>query len=183
MVTVTANVKKQTLQKVAVVRQSATMTSVKLIVNGRYKTIREVAAAIGVKMPPQRGFMFLDMKKNVALCFAQIGGNTKWVNWLSPDEKTFIEQDTHDLTSSDFQKRVIGNPNYNVNMRRLLFVKENGYYRYVGVFRVAAFDFDARQVTMKKDDIIQLKVKVKTRKTVTVITEEETSIAIEANIL
>lgn len=177
-----ANVKKQTMQKVVVQTISAKLQSVKLIVNGRYKTIREVATAIGVNMPQRTGFVFLDRNKTIALCCAQIGGKTKWLNTLSADEKTFIEKDTHDKTPSIFQKRVCGSPNYSVNMRRLLFVKENGYYRYVGIFRVATFDFDAQQVVMKRDPVnITLKVKVTTRKTVTVITEES-SMEVEVNI-
>jgi phosphoribosyl-dephospho-CoA transferase len=49
MVTIKANEKKQTMQKVIVEKYSATLQSVTLFANGRYKTIREVAATIGVK--------------------------------------------------------------------------------------------------------------------------------------
>ena len=181
MVTIKANEKKVTMQKVIVQKYSATLQSVTLFVNGRYKTIREVAAAIGVKMPPRKGFAFLDQNNTIALYCAQIGGNTKWENWISEDETTFFEKCKKAETPTIFQKRVCASQYYNVNTRRLLFVKENGYYRYIGVFRVAAFDFEARHVVMKKDFGAQLQIKVTTRKTVTVITEKK-SIEIETNI-
>ena len=53
----------------------------------------------------------------------------------------------------------------------------NGYFRYAGMYRVAAIDFDNKTVVMKKDPEIEVKFKVTTRKTVTVI-NEETSIEI-----
>ena len=180
MVTIKSNVKKQTFQKVIVSNISATLLSVKLIANRRYRTIREIAKAIGVNMPPRKGFAFLDKNNTIALYCVQIGGNTKWNNTLNSDEKTLIENNTGDKTPAMFQKRVCNSYYYNVNTRRLLFVKENGYYRYVGVFRVAAFDFEAMNVVMNKDFGAQLKFKVTTRKTVTIITEE-TSIDIEIN--
>ena len=168
------------MQKAIVQKYSTTLHRVTLIVNGRYRTIREVAAAIGVNMPPRKGFVFLGQNNTIALCCVQIEGKTKWENELSADEVTLIERNTGDKTPAMFQKRVCGNHNYSVNTLRLIFVKEKGFYRYIGVFRVAAFDFDAKHVVMKKDYGAQLKVKVATRKTVTIVTEE-TSIEIDAN--
>ena len=59
--------------------------------------------------------------------------------------------------------------------------KKKGCYRYVGVFRVSAFNFDEMYVVMKKDSSTQVKVKVTTRRLVTVITEE-TSVEVEVNL-
>ena len=181
MVTIKSNEKKQTMQHVIVNNISATLQSVTLIINGHYRTIREVAAAIGVVMPPRKGFAFLDQNKTIALYCVQIGGKTKWENSLSSDGATLIEKCKEKETLDMFQKRISVSHYYDTNTRRFLFVKENGYYRYVGVFRVAAIDYDARHVVMKRDFGAQLKIKVTTRKTVTVVTEEK-SIEIETNI-
>lgn len=177
MITIHSKTKKEVLQKVVEQKISATMKSVKLIVNGRYRTIKEVAAAIGVSMPQRKSFLFLDKRKTVALCCIYAKGNVKWDNVFEDNGCTLKETNKAEKSLVTFYKRTCCSPNYSVFMRRLLFVYENGYFRYAGMYRVAAIDFDNKTVVMKKDPEIEVKFKVTTRKTVTVI-NEETSIEI-----
>ena len=161
-------------QKVVVQTTSSSSLTFKLFVGGTYRTVNDVAKACGAYVPTRRGYGHLD--DTHAVWCIHLDDESPWNNKMNPTGDTIIEKKRKEETPAVFQNRVFKGKPYDVNILRLCFVKEKGGYRFVGVYRMAAFDFDNSQVVFKKEPTPVVLVKSTIRKRVTVEIEEEESI-------
>ena len=168
--------KKTHFQKVVVNTLSSTSLTFKLYIGGTYKTVKEVAAACGVKIPPRKAFGYLDQKH--AVCCVHLDSTPPWNNTMDTLKETIYEKRLKVETPAEFQKRVYNDNRYDLNLLRFCFVKEKVGYRFAGVFRVAAFDFLNSQVIFKKVKNPTFQVRTTVRKKVTIEVEIEKSITI-----
>lgn len=167
---------KSLFQKVVVSSTSSTSSTFKLFVGGTYRTVKEVATACGVYVPPRHAFGFLDQKH--AVCCVHLNCTPPWNNNMNPARDTICEKRLNGESAAQFQKRVYNDSRYDVNLLRFVFVKEKVGYRFAGVFRVAAFDFLNSQVIFKKVKNPTFQVRATVRKKVTIEVEIEKSITI-----
>ncbi len=164
-------------EKIVLQKLSSRAYSFKLLEEGRYLRVRDVAAACGVKIPPRRAFGYIN--KNIAVICIHLDEATHWKNELNAAKDIIREKKLKGESPEQFQKRVCGNPCYDVSLSRLFFVKEKQGYKFVGVFRVTQFDFENRQVVFKKVYEPKLTVKTHVRKTITIEIENELEVNIE----
>lgn len=171
-------IKTKKVKKVSQSKSAQMQMTFKYCVNKTYRTISDVAKACGVKMPARRGFCFLEPE--TALWCIQLSGNTLWDNRISIDGSTLTERRIKDISPASFQKRIRKGKTYDVDVRRICFAKENGRYRFVGVFRISQIDYNTMTATFKRETCsLPLQVKIAVRKKVTIIVEEETEVEIK----
>lgn len=161
---------------VSTAKTVATITPAKIRINQKFTLIRDVAARFGASIPPRKCFGFLvrnGKKTNIAVWCPSYDPGTPWTNILTDYGRTLIEKKRTTLSLSDFQKSIRKEPNYDVNILRMVFLKVNKKFHFIGFFQVDVIDFTNRTVTFKKVDVPTFIVEVK-RKRITVTVEEET---------
>ncbi len=165
--------KKVTVSKTKMV---ATTTPATIHINQVFRLIRDIANAFGAYIPPRKGFGFMvrnGLKTNIAVWCPSYDAGTPWTNILTNGGKTLIEKKNTNLSLSDFQKHIQKDPNYDVNIKRMVFLKVNKKFYFIGFFQVDVIDFTNRTVSFKKVDVPAFSVTIK-KKTVHVTVEEET---------
>lgn len=149
-----------------------------LQINKTYPRIFKVAQAFNAKIQPRRGFGYLEpnvSQQQTAIWCLHLDTNPYWSNELSNDESMIIERKKDKETPTEFQKRVTGSRHYRAEVIRITFVKDNpkSNYRFVGVFKLAQFDFERQAAVFRRLHIPKLTVSIQRRKTVEVVIEEE----------
>ena len=167
---------KTLFQKVVVSSTSSTSSTFKLIVGGTYRTVKEVATACGVYIPPRHAFGFLDQKH--AVCCVHLNCTPPWNNNMNSARDTICEKRLNGESAAQFQKRVYNDVRYDVNLLRFVFVKEKVGYQFAGVFRVAEFDFINCQVIFKKVQNPVFQITTTLRKKITIEVEKKEKITI-----
>ena len=173
MVTLIKKKKKITKSQKTVV---TTITPATIHINQTFRLIRDIANAFGAYIPPRKCFGFKlrnGIKTNIAVWCPSYDAGTPWTNILTNGGKTLIEKKRTALSLSDFQKQIRKMPNYDVNILRMVFLKVNKMFYFVGFFQVDVIDFTNRTVSFKKVDVPAFSVTIK-KKTVHVTVEEET---------
>lgn len=142
--------------------------------NKTYKSIKSIANEFGVKMPPRKGFVFLKGNE-LALWCIHFDSNPGWLNQLDSTGEFISEKKLPGEISEQFQKRIRKDHVYDAGLIRICFAKENGVYRFVGVFKLSKVDLDNQTCVFRRLQDPQIMVSVTRRKKVTVIIEEETT--------
>jgi hypothetical protein len=154
----------------------ATIIPAKIRINQTFTLIKQIKARFGASIPPRKCFGFMvrnGIKTNIAVWCPSYDPGTPWTNILTNGGRTLIEKKRTTLSFSDFQKLIRKEPNYDVNILRMVFLKVNKKYHFIGFFQVDVIDFTMRTVTFKKVDVPTFVVAFK-RKKITVTVEEET---------
>lgn len=171
-----ANIIKKKKVSVGATKSVATVAPFKIHINQTYTRIKDIAARFGAYIPPRRCFGFITRngkKTDIAIWCPSYDPGTPWSNVLTNHGKTLIERRRIALSLSDFQKSIRKEPNYDVNILRMVFLKVNKKFYFIGFFQVDIIDFTNRTVTFKKVDVSAFTVTIKSKR-VTVTVEEET---------
>ena len=154
----------------------ATITPATIHINQTFRLIRDIKNAFGANIPPRKCFGFMvrnGIKTNTAVWCPSYAPGIPWTNILTNGGRTLIEKKKLALSLSDFQKLIRKEPNYDVNILRMVFLKVNKKFYFIGFFQVDVIDFTNRTVSFKKVDVPAFSVTIK-KKTVHVTVEEET---------
>ena len=169
--------------KVAISAQQILATGLVTFQIGKtYRTIKSIAKEFCADVPIRRGFGYIDSaaaKHKVAVWCISIANNTPWVNTLKNGDTIIEERKRAGESPHAFQARV-RKTEYDVDTYRLTFVKEKRTYRFVGVFRVVAFDMKNATAVFEKVACPSLIfwIKRETRKKITITIEEETTVMV-----
>ena len=170
-----ATIIKKKKVSVSTTKTVATITPAKIRINQTFTLIKEIKAQFGASIPPRRCFGFIERKgkkTNIAIWCPSYDPGTPWSNILTNQGETLIERRRATLSLSEFQKRIRKDSNYDVNILRMVFLRVNKKFHFIGFFQVDMIDFTKRTVTFKKVEVPTFIVEVK-RKNITVIVEEE----------
>lgn len=150
-------------------------TPLRLQLNKKFRTIRDVGKALNIKIPPRKGGCFISSTTGeviAALWFPNLDGNTLWCNTFEQNGEIIKESKRQKESPDKFQART-RNQHYDVRIPRIVFAKINGAYQFVGIFRLSALDMDNSTAVFRS--IPEIHLKVTKRRKVTIFVEEETS--------
>lgn len=144
----------------SITAKKKTMSSqVKLIIgtSSKFRRIKDIAAKLGVKMPPRRGYCKVGhlsriVGEDVSIWCPSFDVHPTWSNTTPNNFDTITEQKNGEARDK-FVKRMLNNTgklNYNLNEIRLTFAKINGTYIFKGAYRMSSIDFDNRTVTFNR---------------------------------
>lgn len=150
---------------------------VSLSIGASFRTIKDVAAKLGVIIPPRKGFGYWGANSNIALWFPNMNQNPNWNNSLSSNLDYFYEQKKPNETPSDFQKRVNKGNAYNVDLVRIVFAKNTkNQYVFIGCYKLSNLDFQNCVATFKRVSTTFSRIIVMQKRIINVEVEQTTSI-------
>ena len=145
------------------------MSTLSFLVGHKYKLVREVGGALGVKFSLRKGWYQSEVNGRKIGISCIVPQNKDWKNDIVGDtlEETCLKL----ISLAKYQKHVQGS-GYDVDRVRLVFLKQNGEYEFIGVYAVSAIDFVQRKVIFRKLSYTFCQLKVVERKVRLTIEEE-----------
>lgn len=109
----------------------------------------------------------------MAIWCPSLDPGTPWKNLLTNGGKTLIEEKKVKRSLSQFQESLRKEPNYDVNIFRIVFLKHKRQFFFGGVYQIDKIDFTNQTVTFKRQDYSLFPVTIKKKKVTVTIEEEE----------
>lgn len=171
-----ATIIKKKKVSVSTVKAAATVSSVSLTLYKRVNSIRTIAATFGAAIPRGKCFGFIGkngLRTKVAIWCPSLDSGTPWKNVLTNGGRILIEEKRVKRSLSQFQESLRKEPNYDVNIIRIVFLKYKKQYFFGGCFQIDKIDFTNQTVTFKRLDDSLFFVTIKKKKVTITIEEDE----------
>ena len=164
------------IKKKKVSVRTAAVSSVSIPIYGKFKNMKAIAAAFGTVIPYRRCFSIIGtygLRTKVAIWCPSLDPGTPWKNVLTSGGRTLIEEKRVKRSLNQFQESLRKEPNYDVNILRIVFLKYKRQYYFGGVYQIDKIDFTNQTVTFKRLDDPLFLVTIKKKKVKVTIEEEE----------
>ena len=164
------------IKKKKVSVSTASVSSVSIPIYRKFSSIKTIAATFGIVIPPRKCFGIIGkygLRTKVAIWCPSLDPGTPWKNVLTNGGKTLIEEKRVKRSLSQFQESLRKEPNYDVNILRIVFLKYKRQYYFGGVYQIDKIDFTNQTVTFKRLDDPLFLVTIKKKKVKVTIEEEE----------
>ena len=164
------------IKKKKVSVRTAAVSSVSIPIYRKFSSIKTIAATFGIVIPPRKCFGIIGkygLRTKVAIWCPSLDPGTPWNNVLANGGRTLIEEKRVKRSLNQFQESLRKEPNYDVNILRIVFLKYKRQYYFGGVYQIDKIDFTNQTVTFKRLDDPLFLVTIKKKKVKVTIEEEE----------